>query len=180
MIHDKFRKLSELGAGAFAHIDGSLLEHLNGTRDLLEEWSASPALQDAGLYHAAYGTAGFDERLVSVDQRGEIAAIIGAEAEEIVYQYCACDRGDFYPRLEVDSEPEFRNRFTGERYHLDNELLQQFCELTAANETEIAIDNPVFIADHGVDLYRLFHSMAPYLSEPARSMVEVVFRSGNG
>lgn len=55
----KFQVLSELGAGEFEHLDGSLIAHLNGTKDLLLQWGASLELQDAGLYHAAYGTDGF-------------------------------------------------------------------------------------------------------------------------
>lgn len=175
LFSDKLRRLSELGAGELDHIDGSLIDHLKGTRALLNEWSASPELQDAGLYHAVYGTAGFDENLVSTRQRVAIAKIIGDAAEEIVYQYCACDRADFFPRVGLEANPEFKNRFTGERYYLDDALLKQFCELTAANEIEIALGNRLHVIEHGADLYDLLRRMAPYLSEPAQNKVEEVF-----
>lgn len=175
----KFHKLSELSAADFDHLDGSLIEHLRGTRDLLDKWSASSVLKDAGLYHAAYGTAGFDENLVSTTQRGEISQIIGCEAEEIVYQYCACDRKHFFAQIGVTESPEFRNRFTGEHYQLSPDLMMQFCELTAANETEIAIDNPKFIEDYGQGLSRQFVRMAPYLSEAAKSTTAMVFGGKN-
>ena len=178
-MNQKFRKLAELGAGDFEHIDGSLIEHLRGTRNLLEKWSASEVLKDAGLYHAAYGTAGFEENLVSTTQRSEIAKIIGREAEEIVYQYCACDREYFFNQFGVENAPEFRNRFTGELYQLSPSLMFQFCELTAANETEIAIDNPKFIADHGSGLNSLFVSMSPYLSEAAKLETALIFGGKN-
>ena len=100
-MNEKFEQLSELGAGDFAHIDGSLLDHLNGTKHLLASWSASETLLDAGLYHAAYGTAGFSESLVSTFQREKITTIIGKEAEAIVYLYCACDRDYFWPQFGV-------------------------------------------------------------------------------
>ena len=125
-MNEKFQRLSELGAGDFSHIDGTLLEHLIGTRDILRKWNASTALADAGLYHAAYGTAGFDERLVSTDQRSEIASIIGNSAEEIVYQYCACCRQDFYARIGTEKNPEFKNRFSGKNYYLSPEILRSF------------------------------------------------------
>lgn len=48
-MEEKFRKLSELGAGDFEHIDGSLIDHLEGTKRLLVSWEASNILQDAGL-----------------------------------------------------------------------------------------------------------------------------------
>lgn len=175
MIETKWHKLFQLGAEGFEHVDGSLIEHLNGTRGLLREWSASMELQDAGLYHAAYGTAGFDECLVSVQQRGEIAKIIGEKAEELVYQYCACDRDDFFSKVGVESNPEFLNRFTGQRYYLSGGLLKQFCELTAANETEIAMGNAEFMLQYGEELRELFQNMKRYLSHSAWIKVVDVF-----
>ena len=174
-MNDKFLKLSELGAGDFEHIDGSLIEHLRGTKALLEDWSAPPILQDAGLYHAAYGTAGFEQYLVSTEKRDMIAEIIGAQAEEIVYRYCACDREYFFPQFGVRENPEFRNRFTGESHYLTSEAMRTFCELTAANEVEIASDNPAFMQKHGASLQSLFTGMSPYLSRAAQSKTEFVF-----
>jgi hypothetical protein len=174
-MKEKFQKLSELGAGGFSHIDGTLIEHLRGTQQILLTWNASQVLADAGLYHAAYGTAGFDECLVSINQRGEIAGIIGNSAEEIVYQYCACSRQDFYARIGREQNPEFNNRFTGESYYLSSEMLTSFCELTAANEIEIAVDNPPFIKKYGADLNNLCKQMAPYLSAAARTMATEIF-----
>jgi len=55
----------------------------------------------------------------------------------------------------------------------------QFCELTAANETEIAMDNPKFIAEHGAGLNKLFIRMAPYLSEAAKAKTAMVFGGKN-
>ncbi|MEH6571171.1 MAG: DUF6817 domain-containing protein [Halioglobus sp.] len=174
-MNEKFQKLSELGAGEFSHLDGTLIEHLIGTHDILIKWNASTALADAGLYHAAYGTAGFDERLVSIDQRGEIADIIGAAAEEIVFQYCACSRQDFYAQIGTEQNPRFKNRFSGESYYLSQEMLISFCELTAANEIEIALDNPSFVNEHGKNLNNLCKNMAPYLSAAARTMAADIF-----
>lgn len=174
-MKEKFQQLAELGARDFAHVNGTLIEHLEGTSQLLEKWGASAELQDAGLYHAAYGTAGFEETLVSTDQRDQIAAIIGDAAEEIVYQYCACDRKDFFSKIGASSNPEFRNRFTGESYYLAEGMLKDFCELTAANEIEIARSNEYFLKQYGPDLNQLFTKMAPYLTRVARKDVAEVF-----
>ena len=62
-MDEKFRQLIELGAGEFEHVDGLLIAHLEGTRCLLKAWNASEPLQEAGLYHAAYGTSAFAESL---------------------------------------------------------------------------------------------------------------------
>ena len=172
---NKFRELANLGVGEFEHLDGSLLEHLNGTRQLLEKWGASAELQDAGLYHAAYGTAGFEESFVSISQRDKIASIIGITSEEIVFQYCACDRKCFFSKIGQVSNPEFKNRFTGKTYYLPEVMLRNFCELTAANEIDIATDNAIFLQQHGADLKDLFVQMSGYLSVPAQEKAAEIF-----
>lgn len=178
-MNDKFQKLSALGAGEFGHIDGLLIDHLKGTKNLLEQWGAPADLQDAGLYHAAYGTTGFAESMVSISQRHDIAAIIGEWAEEIVYQYCACDRKEFFAKIGSEPNPEFKNRFTGETYYLSPDMLNNFCELTAANEIEIATDNPEFVTKHGSELRYLFNQMAPYLSTAAQKAIKNVLEDDN-
>ena len=170
-MDEKFKQLSELGAADFAHINGSLIDHLKGTRDLLSSWSAPPALQDAGLYHAAYGTAGFEERMVAANQREKIAQIVGPQAEEIVYQYCACDRDYFWPQLGLIEHPKSRNRFTLETYQLKLQAVKDFCELTVANELEIAMTSPDFVTQYGSVLLKLFTQMAPLLSPSANRAV---------
>lgn len=171
----KLQLLATLGAGDFEHLDGSLIEHLKGTKNFLQQWGATIELQDAGLYHAAYGTAGFSHNLVPTDQRVKISSVIGCPAEEIVYQYCACDRKAFFSIVGREGNPKFPNRFTGESYYLPDSMLRNFCELTAANEIEISIDNPEFINQHGKGLGLLFANMAPYLSSFAQDAAEKIF-----
>lgn len=111
-MNNKFEQLSKLGAADFKHLNGNLIDHLKGTQELLTSWNANQTLQDAGLYHAAYGTAGFNEQMISLDQRSKIAQIIGPDAETIVYEYCACDRDYTWPQLGLQETPYFRNRST--------------------------------------------------------------------
>jgi hypothetical protein len=167
----KFNQVAALGAADFAHINGNLIDHLQGTKELLASWSASKVLQDAGLYHAAYGTAGFEEQMVAANQREKIAQIIGPQAEEIVYQYCACDRDYFWPQLGIAKNPTFRNRFTLQTYPLKPQALKDFCELTVANELEIAMGGVDFVTQHGGGLLKLFTHMAPFLSPRANSAI---------
>jgi hypothetical protein len=170
-LEHSFQALQRLGAGDFAHLDGSLIDHLSGTRQLLLAWGARPALADAGLFHAAYGTAGFDQALVGFDGRARIADLIGAEAEAIVYHYCACDRDQTWPRIGREAPVPFSDRFTGSTFPLAAGLLGDFCELTVANELEIAIRDAAFVARHGAELGELFVRFTPFISAGARSAV---------
>ncbi|MFF0214414.1 DUF6817 domain-containing protein [Streptomyces vinaceus] len=94
--------LRELGAGRLDHPGGTLLAHLERVHARLGVWGARPALRLAGLCHAFYGTDGFATALLPVGRRAELAAVIGAEAEEIVYFYASCDRAASYPTLAAD------------------------------------------------------------------------------
>lgn len=176
-MDEKFRQLIELGAGEFEHVDGSLIEHLEGTRCLLKEWNASDVLQDAGLYHAAYGTSAFVENLFELSQREDVVAVIGSEAENIVYHYCACDRDAFFVQFGHVKKPVFYDRITTEQSEVSIELLQQLCELTVANETDIGINNPDFVAQHGAGLVDLFNRMRRFLSPGAQRKIHHVFSS---
>ena len=170
-----FEKLHELGAGEFAHLNGALIKHLRGTYDLLRLWGGNEVLCKAGLYHAAYGTVGYDNKLLNLEKRGLIEELIGAAAEKIVYLYCACDRDFFWPQIGVTEQPIFWDRFSGEEYVVGDDLLKNFCELTVANELEIASGNEAFAKEHGTGLRSLFARMKPYLSSRAYdSFVEIL------
>jgi hypothetical protein len=160
-----FAELQALGAGEFEHLNGSLAAHLHGTESLLREWSASEAVCVAGLYHAVYGTDGYNPALVGVDMRERIAMLLGREAEELAYLYGACNRRAYYPRIGTDSQLVFADRFTNTEYDISNEQLRDLCELILANELEIAQGSAEFRAKHGANLAKLFDRMEGLVSE---------------
>lgn len=176
-VSDLFGALSALGAGEFIHLDGSLERHLVAVHDLLQSWGADETLCRAGLYHAAYGTAGFTAAMVSPTQRAEIAALIGNDAEQIVYSYCSCDRQFVWPQIGTSDPVGFRDRFTGVVDVIDGPDLTAFCELTCANELEIASGDKDFIERAGGYLGRLFRSWDHLLSDPAQHAVKSLFRA---
>ncbi|CAM5615084.1 DUF6817 domain-containing protein [Streptomyces avidinii] len=159
--------LRELGAQEVAHPGGTLLAHLERVRELLASWGARPALQRAGLCHAFYGTDGFPTALLPLDRRAELAAVIGEEAEEIVYMYAACDRAASYPTLACE-EPAFRDRFTGRVHSPAGQLRRDFAELSAANELDLARIDPTFREAYGTGLLAMFTKWRGLLGEPAR------------
>lgn len=166
----QFKALQALGAGEFQHLNGTLEQHLQGTAALLQQWQARDALVSAGLFHAAYGTAGFDETLVTMQQRNDIANIIGEEAEELVYFYCASDRSFIFKQFGRTTTLQYHDRFTQTRFALSPQQSRDFCELTVANELELVLNSEAFKAKHGSGLYLLFQNMDKdgYLSEAAR------------
>ena len=137
--------LSGHGAGETPHLFGDLLSHLLGTEALVRDWGGSEVLALAALGHAAYGTDGFEEHFLSTADRPALAAVIGPEAEALVYFYASCDRGVFYPQLESGvgaAELSFRDRFTGTDFTPGRDLVTLFVDLTYANEGELAAGSP--------------------------------------
>jgi hypothetical protein len=174
-----FDHLSELGAGEFEHLDGTLERHLVGVHELLAAWGAHRALRRAGLFHAAYGTSGFTEVMVSLKRRSEIAGVIGSEAERIVYDYCACDRAFVWPQFGLADALAFRDRFTGLTRWPTGAELHEFCQLTCANEVEIALRDAEFVQRLGPELSDLFDRMQPWLSQTAYRAAQLAFSRGN-
>ncbi|MEU2774487.1 DUF6817 domain-containing protein [Streptomyces sp. NPDC007162] len=168
--------LRELGAADIAHPGGTLLAHLQRVHGQLAQWGARPALRLAGLCHAFYGTDGFPASLLSVDRRTELAAVIGAESEAIVYLYASCDRKATYPTL-ADAEVSFHDRFTGCVRRPEPQLRRDFAELSAANELDLAQVSPSFREKWAAELLALFTRLRPLLSRPAWSACCAVLAS---
>ncbi|MBD3671215.1 MAG: hypothetical protein HUJ29_10610 [Gammaproteobacteria bacterium] len=168
-------KLEETELIKILHPSGTLLSHLRSTAALLEQWQAPTPLCKAGLYHAIYGTGGFPSSLISMGLRGAVAEQLGEITERIVYLYCACDRDSVWPQFGQDKPIQFRERFSGKIIPVTEYDLTSFCELTAANEVEIAQNNPDFITRHGAELHKLFTDMKPYLSMHAIKSTDALF-----
>lgn len=164
MCTDKFAALAGLGAQEMQHLNGSLLSHLQGVRKLLAQWGNREALCAAGLYHAVYGTFAFDNPLIDVQKRADIASIIGAEAEQIAYAFGACDRDKFYPQIGGSDEVRFPNRFTGTDEQISPQMLRDVLELVLANELEIVSNDRNFLNQHRAWFVELFDRFEPFVS----------------
>jgi hypothetical protein len=106
-----------------------------------------------------------------------VAVVIGTHVENIIYHYFACDRDAFYAQFGLTDNPIFYDRVTSEQSAISLELLQQLCELTAANATDLAINNPDLVTKHGTRLVDLFRRMQRFLSDSAQRKIEYVFAS---
>jgi hypothetical protein len=157
--------LRRLGADAIAHPGGTLLQHLVRVRALLALWEARPALQLAGLCHAAYGTEAFAPAVLGLARRAELAAL--------VHLYALCDRSATYPALTHPSG-HYVERFTGRTRSLTLDQRRDLAELTAANELDIARVDPHFRARQGPRLMALLVRLRPLLSSAAWQTADAV------
>lgn len=85
--HDKKRFTKKLDKFSIIstninHINGSLMQHLEGTYFLLKSWGANESLYLPGLYHALYGTSGFANHLIDVHNRCLAKFILGETIEK--------------------------------------------------------------------------------------------------
>jgi hypothetical protein len=167
--------LREQGAAGIPHPGGTLLEHLRRVAACLASWGAPSPSWAAGYCHASYGTDGFDTPLMSLADRPVLQALIGPDAERLVYVYASCDRAAVYPRLDGTPAVNFRDRFRGEFVTLANQELRAFAELTVANELDLLRHDRELAARHGGRLASLFQRMKPLLSPAAARAVDDQF-----
>jgi hypothetical protein len=167
------------GAEELPHAGGSLYDHLRRVRATLATWGAGPIVQVAALCHAAYGTDGFPHPLVDVANRDTLRALIGTEAEALVYLYGSCDRSVTYPRLGQPDPVPFRDRFTGEALSPTPASVDAFVEITTANELDVIAHDAELAAKHGPALHELFVRARGRMSASAWRAVETRFGAGD-
>lgn len=83
--------LRELGADAIPHSSRSLLDHLIGTYDVLNQWHCDSDVCKAGLFHSVFGTPSFPHALVADDYLDTIRNLIGERALLLVRMFSRMD-----------------------------------------------------------------------------------------
>ncbi len=131
--------LRRTDAGSVEHLSGTLLEHLVRTEELLRQWGASDEVAVAGLCHAVYGTDGFPVALLTLDNRPLVVDAVGSDTEAIIYLYASCDRGCTYPNLVDGGSHRFADRFHGGVVEPTHSQLQNFVDLSLANEADVVL-----------------------------------------
>lgn len=82
------RALFALGADSLGHANSqTLYVHLLETRRILDSWGQSPTIQMAGQFHSVYSTAAYRKQLLSYKNRPSLRALIGTDAENLVYLF---------------------------------------------------------------------------------------------
>jgi len=128
--------LRDVNVAAREHSGRGLLNHLLGTRQLLLEWGARPALCDAGLFHSVYGTEGYQQAAVPLGMRARVQELIGDEAEALVWLFCFMRRETLSGNIGRRGDLAVTHRLTGERLPMADRQFDDLVNLTFANELE--------------------------------------------
>lgn len=133
MVNGRYTDLLiRYGTDARRHSGRSLFDHLIGTHQLLEKWGNADPVCLAGLFHSVYGTSHFTAQSVHLDNRREIAAVIGDRAEELAYLFCVTDRSGFFQQAN-ESCPALRNHVTDQQIITSTEVIADLIEIELAN-----------------------------------------------
>jgi hypothetical protein len=151
------------GAQQIAHPGGNLYAHLCRVSERLAVLGCSSDVQAAGLTHAVYGTDGFDLALLDRADRAELRDLVGADAEELVYLYGACDRRRSW--RELAETGQVFDRFVRQVRTPNAAQLRSLMDLSIVNELDIIEHDPAVADRHGTYFRELFASWAPLASD---------------
>src|SRR3981081_2667569 len=94
-----FAEVQRRGADSWPHGFNSFLGHLCGTHDILTTWRQPERVRLAGAVHSAYATEAFPRALFDLSEREALRALIGDQAERLVYVFCAIHRNELFAQL---------------------------------------------------------------------------------
>lgn len=135
-LEKRLRFLREAKADGLPHSELRLLDHLQGTRQLLLAWGARPAVCDAGLFHSVYGTEHFAPQTIPLTMRNTVRHLLGEEAELLAWLFCFMHRESFDQNLELDGPFSVQHRLTGEQIPLNRGQFEDLVTMTFANSLE--------------------------------------------
>lgn len=160
------------GAETIAHPGGTLYAHLGRVHDRLGALGHDEPTRLAGLAHAAYGTDGFDVRLLGIEDRPVLRDLVGERAEALIFLYGGCDRARSWPTL-----PETLrvwSRFTGEPQPLPLRDVQSFVDLSILNEVDVMEQDATIAGRHGDYFRALFDTWSPLASADALAAARTI------
>ncbi len=98
-----------LGAEERTHTGRTFLAHSLAVGAILHGWDCREAVCLAGICHSIYGTQTSKGPALGLDRRDDLRAVIGEDAESLVYLNCAVDHRSMDLAL-LSGEPPFRLR----------------------------------------------------------------------
>ena len=135
-LEKRMQFLREANTEGMPHGDRGLLDHLLGTRQLLVEWEARPALCDAGLFHSIYSTDHYELKAVPLTRRNEVQQLIGDEEESLVWLFCMMSRETLFENLEREGDFRVQHRLSDEWLPLTKLQFEDLFTVALANTLE--------------------------------------------
>jgi hypothetical protein len=80
------------GSSGTKHSGATLWDHLSGVHRILQACGSSDDVCTAGLFHSVYGTQSFKQTTIDKSRRHEVQALIGNNAESLVWAFCTLPR----------------------------------------------------------------------------------------
>lgn len=129
--------LHGIGLADVRHTHEDLLAHLVGTYRQLAGQRLPEHIQLAGLFHSIYGTEGFPRQTITLAQRPNVRRLIGTDAEQLVYKYCAMSYASLQRSVE-ERRPLLEDRFTGRPMALTESTFEDLLWIKLADAAEQA------------------------------------------
>lgn len=189
-LERKVQFLVSSGVATIDHSHNNLLCHLLGTCKLLTSWGARPAVCDAGLFHSIYGTESFGLSAIPIEYRQSVQAVIGIEAETLVYLFGtkqgetffdqAISEADLYKSPYGANDQSVihgqvflvKHRLTGEDMSISREQLLDLVNISIANALEQA---PRLPYEYQEETRAFFRRLRPLALLPAQRAIDCVF-----
>lgn len=128
--------LTKRGTKSTKHSGRHLYEHLKGTYDLLRDWGHPEYICLAGLFHSVYGTKTFKHQSIDFSERPTVKALIGKEAEYLVYLFCVIDRPKVFLAAQNMFFRHLFDRHAHEIVSVPHKIRDELVEIEAANLLE--------------------------------------------
>jgi len=126
--------LEKYGAVTQAHSRRTLFDHLWGTYWLLKTWRCEETVCCAGLFHSIYGTNAFKHISLGLEHRNKLRALIGQEAENLVYLFHSTSRP--WGWIDAIHHRGTTSRLSGQFLAMDARTIAQLIEIDCANLIE--------------------------------------------
>jgi hypothetical protein len=157
----------------------SLLDHLEGTRAVLDRWVSATEICLAGLFHSVYGAEGgrARDRDDNLTRRADVRALIGPAAEELAYLYAACERRSLFTNTVGTATLTVNDLFEKRDVPVAEATLRALLEIEAANFVEGPLERITFPDALIAQIKLAWDTAYPFVTPQAQAEVRERFRA---
>lgn len=135
----------EMRCHEISHSSRFFIDHLLRVSFILEDWGCGDVTVLCGLFHSVYGTASFSHATLKWSERDKLRAVVGVEAEELVYMFCTTSAKEVWAAVKRSAKQdapetfELTNSHTKGKHQVSAAQLAQLAEVKLANQAEQGI-----------------------------------------